>query len=212
MGEGLLFFKSMIVGLGIAAPVGPVGVLCVRRTLTGGPRLGLSSGLGAAVADSLYGAVAAFGLAAVGAWIVQHSEWLRLGGGLFLVCLAGWNLLRGPAAQGKVQADASNVFWAFCSTLFLTLANPVTLLSFAAIFAAVGVTHSADSLTAGLILVAGVFAGSSVWWFGLSGSVLALRNRVSLGWMKRIHYGSALLILLFGLYALVSYFLGDPAS
>ena len=212
MGEGLLFFKSMVVGLGIAAPVGPVGVLCLRRTLTGGPRLGLSSGLGAAVADSLYGAVAAFGLAAVGAWIVQHSDWLRLGGGLFLVCLAGWNLLRGPAAEGKVQTDASNVFWAFCSTLFLTLANPVTLLSFAAIFAAVGITHSADGLAAGMILVAGVFAGSSIWWFGLSGSVLALRGRVSLDWMKRIHYGSALLILLFGLYALGSYLLGEAVS
>lgn len=212
MGEGLLFLKSVIVGLGIAAPLGPVGVLCVRRTLTGGPLLGLSSGLGAAIADALYGAVAAFGLAAVGAWIVQHSEWLRLGGGTFLIILGSWNILRGPSPEGKVQADANNIFWAFCSTLFLTLANPVTLFSFAAIFAAVGVTQSADGMTAGLILVAGVFAGSSLWWFGLSGTVIALRNRVGPGWIKRIHYGSAVLILLFGCYAFASYFFGDPIT
>ncbi len=212
MGEGLLFLKSVIVGLGIAVPMGPVGVLCVRRTLTGGPLLGLSSGLGAAIADTLYGAVAAFGLAAVGVWIVDHSDWLRLGGGLFLIALGAWNLVRGPSAKGKVQADASNLFWAFCSTLALTLANPVTLLSFAAIFAAVGVTQDAHSMAAGIIIVAGVFAGSSVWWFGLAGAVIAMRSRVGPSWMTYIHYGSATIILLFGCYALASYFFGDPIT
>ncbi len=209
MGEGYLFLKAVIVGMGIAAPVGPVGVLCVRRTLSGGPWLGLSSGLGAAIADALYGAIAAFGLTAVGDWLLEQQDWVRLGGGLFLLALGVASWLRGPRERRGYEGNRS-LTWAFSSALLLTLANPITLLSFAAIFAAVGLSSADAGLQAGVIIVTGVFLGSAAWWLGLGGLVLLLREKVTSGWMRRIHYGAALLIISFGLYALGSFLLGDP--
>lgn len=209
MGESYLFLKAVIVGMGIAAPVGPVGVLCVRRTLSGGPRLGLSSGFGAAIADALYGAVAAFGLTAVGAWLLEQQSWVRLGGGLFLLTLGIASWLRGPRERRGYEVNRS-LAWAFSSALLLTLANPITLLSFAAIFAAVGLSAADAGFQAGVTIVGGVFLGSATWWLGLAALVLLLREKVTTGWMRRIHYGAALLIICFGLYALASLVLGDP--
>ena len=211
IGESVIFLKSILVGLGIAVPMGPVGVLCVRRTLTHGPLLGLTSGLGAAFADCLYGAVAAFGLAAVENWIVDHGEWFRLLGGLFLIVLGFWNMAKGPNERRGYEGS-SNLLWAFCSTFALTLANPVTLLAFAAIFAALGLAGSVTSSLDATVLVSGVFVGASVWWIGLAGVVLALRRHVTPSWMKRIHYGSAMIVIAFGCYAVGSYFFGDPLA
>ena len=209
--EAAIFIKSMIVGLGIAVPVGPVGVLCVRRCLTGGPLLGLSSGLGAASADAVYGAIAAFGLAAVGAWMVDHLDWFRIGGGLFLLVMGATSLINGPR-EARKSKETSSLLWAFASAFGLTLANPVTLIALAAIFAALGLAESiTGNVTAG-ILIAGVFAGACLWWLGLALTVLALRRRVSLSWMKRIHYGAAALVIAFGLYAIAGHFFGDPLA
>jgi threonine/homoserine/homoserine lactone efflux protein len=201
-----LFLRSMAVGFGIAAPVGPVGVLCVRRTLFGGPVRGLISGLGAATADAVYGGIAAFGLSTIGEWLVDNQVWVRLIGGVFLLLLGGWSLHRGPRLS-RYARDDPRPFWTFGSTFFLTLANPITLVSFAAIFAAVGVTAPDAGAGTALVLVAGVFTGSAIWWFGLSGLVLLLRRRVTVEWMGRIHYAAAALIMAFGIYALASVFL-----
>ncbi|HMI37760.1 MAG TPA: LysE family transporter, partial [Steroidobacteraceae bacterium] len=121
--------KGMAVGLAIAAPVGPIGLLCIRRTLTDGQRYGLASGLGAATADACYGVIAGFGLAFVAGFLVAQQFWLTLGGGVFLCYLGVRTALARPASRAA-GADPGTLHSAFFSTLLLTLANPMTIMSF----------------------------------------------------------------------------------
>jgi threonine/homoserine/homoserine lactone efflux protein len=163
-----LLIRGVLIGLSIAAPIGPIGVLCIRRTLAEGRTSGLVSGLGVACADALYGSVAALGLSVADALLGQLL-WIRLAGGLFL-CYLG---LRTLAARPPAEATAAEVragrglLGAFGSTFLLTLANPMTILSFAAIFAGLGPRTGASGAEA-LLLVLGVFAGSALWWLILS--------------------------------------------
>ncbi len=129
-----LFLKGLLIGFSIAAPVGPIGVLCIRRTLASGRTIGLLSGLGAATADALYGSLAAFGLTAISGFLVRQQGLLRLLGGAFLCYLGLRAILTRPANAASLNSPASHVN-AYSSTFFLTLTNPLTILSFAAIFA-----------------------------------------------------------------------------
>jgi len=192
--------KGMIIGLSIAAPVGPIGVLCIRRTLTDGRAAGLATGLGAATADAAYGCVAGFGLTVISGFLVGHRFWLGFFGGLFLCYLGIRTLLSKPAAQAA-EVRGGGLGPAYLSTLFLTLTNPMTILSFVAVFAGFGLAASPDYFSAG-ILVAGVFIGSALWWLLLSGGVALFRSRVSAAWMQGINRLSGCIILAFGLYSL----------
>ena len=166
--EIFTFFKGMGIGLAVAVPVGPIGILCIQRSLTQGFRVGFMTGLGAATADAAYGIVAAFGLGAATTILVAESAWFRLIGGVFLVVL-GIRIILSRADRsvfGEVQEKGPSrlaVFGAFSSTFVLTLANPATILSFAAIFAALGLAESDSQLVAGSSMVAGVFLGSLLW-------------------------------------------------
>jgi threonine/homoserine/homoserine lactone efflux protein len=192
--------KGAAIGLSIAAPVGPIGVLCIRRTLAHGRLAGLACGLGAATADSLYGCIAAFGLTAISNFMVSQASWLNLGGGVFLCYLGVTTMLRPPAAtQGP--SGVEDLGSAFASTLLLTLTNPMTILSFVAVFAGFGLARSPSYPAAGA-LVAGVFAGSSLWWLILTAAVARLRRRVGEAWMRAINRASGGVIAAFGLYAL----------
>jgi threonine/homoserine/homoserine lactone efflux protein len=197
------YLRGLLIGFSIAAPVGPIGVLCIRRTLADGQLAGLVSGLGAATADAVYGWIAAFGLTFISTFLVSQQIWLRLVGGLFLLYLGVRTFLSRPASEGAA-ASASGLVGAYASTLVLTLTNPLTILSFAVVFAGLGLgSGTGDYLSAGL-LVAGVFSGSALWWLMLSGGVGLLRSRFSyqaLWWVNRI---SGILILSFGFVALVS--------
>src|SRR6476661_6636317 len=155
--------RGLLLGFSIAAPVGPIGVLCIRRTLADGRLAGLVSGLGAATADALYGAVAGFGLTFVSTFLVSQQVWLRIVGGLFLLFLGLKTFLIKPST---VSADSGGkgLLRAYASTVALTLTNPLTILSFAVVFAGLGLgSGSSDYLSAGL-LVLGVFCGSALWW------------------------------------------------
>jgi threonine/homoserine/homoserine lactone efflux protein len=195
------YLRGAVIGLAIAAPVGPTGVLCIRRTLSDGRLSGLASGLGAATADALYGAVAGFGLTFVSTFVVSQQVWLRIVGGLFLLYLGMRTFLSKPSTTA--DGAGKGLLGAYASTLALTLTNPLTILSFAVDFAGLGLGNgSSDYLSAGL-LVLGVFCGSALWWLLLSGGVSLLRSRFSykgLWWVNRI---SGILILLFGIVALV---------
>ena len=196
--------RGVLIGLSIAAPVGPIGVLCIRRTLAEGRAVGFCSGLGAATADALYGGIAGFGLTAVSGFLVGQQRWLRLVGGIFLLYLGLRTLLARPAERAAV-ARGKGLAGAYLSTLLLTLTNPTTILSFVAIFAGLGLASAArpDYRSAGL-LVAGVFAGSALWWLALSGGVGAARGRFTpraLVWVNRV---SGLIIAGFGALALLS--------
>lgn len=194
--------KGMLIGFSIAAPVGPIGVLCIRRTLAQGRAVGLISGLGAATADALYGCVAGFGLTFVADFLVSQQDWLRLLGGVFL-CYLGVKTFLARPAQGAAPAQGDGLLGAYLSTFALTLTNPLTILSFAAIFAGLGLADSGgDYLSAGM-LVLGVFAGSAAWWLLLSGGVGALRSAFTLGWLVWVNRVSGALIAGFGLLALV---------
>jgi threonine/homoserine/homoserine lactone efflux protein len=196
------FARGLLLGFSIAAPVGPIGVLCIRRTLTQGWRIGFLTGLGAATADATYGAIAAFGLTALSNLLIAEQFWLRLIGGVFLLYLGARTFFAKPATVAA-NATANSLAGAYSSTFLLTLTNPTTILSFAAIFAGFGVASSGSTLSAA-VLVLGVFVGSALWWLLLSGGVTLLRARfrsAALVWVNRI---SGVVIFLFGLLSLAS--------
>ena len=195
--------RGLLVGLSIAAPVGAIGVLCIRRTLAEGRVVGFATGLGAATADAVYGSVAAFGLTFVSNVLIGQQGWFRLIGGLFL-CYLGVKTFRAAPAVQTVSLKGAGLFGAYVSTFFLTLTNPLTVLSFVAVFAGLGVgSASQDYISAGA-LVLGVFLGSAMWWFVLSGGASLFQSSLGpdgLRWMNRI---SGVVIVCFGLVALLS--------
>jgi threonine/homoserine/homoserine lactone efflux protein len=195
-----LFLEGIIIGLAIAAPVGPIGVLCIRRTLADGRASGFVSGLGAATADAVYGAVAAFGLTLVTDFLLEGTSWLRLIGGAFLLYLGVKMFLARPAEKAA-PARGGGLPGAYASTLFLTLTNPTTILSFVAIFAGLGVGGASDALSAAL-LVLGVFLGSAAWWLVLSGTIGLFRSRISTGGLRWVNRVSGAIIAAFGVLAL----------
>ena len=198
-----LFARGLVIGFAIAAPVGPIGMLVIRRTLAEGRLLGLLTGMGAAVADSLYGCVGAFGLTFISSFLMGYAFWTRLIGGAFLIYL-GLSTFR--AKPREVSTGASKVRYAsaFLTTLALTLTNPATILSFMAVFAGLGLGMKAGDYGAAGIVVAGVFVGSALWWLLLSGGVALLRHKLKPGTLKWINYGSGAFLSAFGIYALVS--------
>jgi len=195
--------RGLAVGFSIAAPVGPIGVLCIRRTLAEGRASGLVSGLGAATADAIYGCVAGFGLAFISNFLVSQQVWLRLVGGVFL-CYLGLKTLSAKPAEQAVLAKGNGLVGAYASTFFLTLTNPMTIISFAAIFAGLGLASTSGSYMSAGVLVLGVFIGSALWWLILSGGVGVFREKFNphrLQWVNRI---SGAIITGFGLFALLS--------
>ncbi|BBK33901.1 lysine transporter LysE [Allostella humosa] len=171
----------------IAAPVGPVGVLCVRRTIFEGPVYGFVSGLGAAVADALFGIVAAFGLTVISDFLIGHQGWLKGVGAAFLLFIGGRALLwERDSAPAPISGDS--LLGAFASTFALTVTNPITILAFAGVFAAAGLSGEEATWGRAGMLVAGVFAGSLAWWFllcAVAGGVRHLVREVHLVWVSR---------------------------
>ena len=198
------FLQGLLVGFSIAAPVGPVGLLCIQRSLARGRLSGLVSGLGAATADATYGTIAAFGLTSVSSFLVSEQEWIRLIGGLFLILL-GIRIFKKSKPASSVAAGSSGLARDYTSTYLITLSNPLTVISFAAIFAGLGLAGTGGG-SAAVELVAGVFSGSCLWWVILSAGVGSFKGRLAsggIGWVNRL---SGVIILAFGLVALVSIF------
>jgi len=194
--------KGLLIGFSIAAPVGPIGVLCIRRTLAEGRLAGFLSGLGAATADGLYGCVAAFGLTAFSNLLTAQSGWLKLAGGVFLLYLGARTFFSRPAER---QADArgGSLLGSYLSTLFLTLTNPVTILAFLGIFAGLNLGNTGGDYAAAGVLVAGVFLGSAAWWLTLSTLVGLLRERFTPAAMIWVNRLAGLVIFGFGVAALL---------
>jgi threonine/homoserine/homoserine lactone efflux protein len=201
--EGSVFLRGLLLGFSIAAPVGPIGVLCIRRTLGAGFISGIVSGLGAALADSLYGAVAAFGLTALSGLLLTYSDELRLGGGLFLLYLGGKTFIARPAALAS-GSDAAGRLRDFSSALFLTLTNPMTILSFTAIFAGLGFGGEQSGIHLAGWLVGGVFSGSLLWWVLLSSLVGRFRHRFDSTALRLINRASGIILVWFGFISLFS--------
>ena len=197
------FLRGLAIGFGIAAPVGPIGVLCIRRTLADGRAVGFASGLGAATADAMYGGVAAFGLTLVSTALVGQRVWLQAAGGVFLCYLGVRTWMAAPAATTEASRRGPGLVSAWASTFVLTLTNPATILSFVAIFAGLGLGAGAGGYRPAALMVLGVFLGSALWWLLLSTGVGYFRTaltRQGLRWVNRL---AAAIITAFGIGALV---------
>jgi len=197
------FLKGFVLGFSIAAPVGPIGVLCIRRTLAEGRAAGFASGLGAATADAIYGSIAAFGLTVISNFLRSQEFVLRLVGGAFLCYLGVKTWLAQPtervaAAEGKGPIDS------YASTFFLTLTNPMTIFSFIAVFAGLGFVSGNNDLLSAAFLVLGAFGGSAFWWLLLSGGVSLFRSRFDVRALRWINWVSGIIIMTFGALALWS--------
>lgn len=197
--------RGLIFGLSIAAVVGPMSVLCMQRTVNRGLLYGLVSGMGIATADGIYGSIAGFGLTVIISLLFSLQLWIHLLGGLFLIYLGIRTMLTKPAERAAAaKANASNLLGAYVSTLLLTLTNPLTILSFAVIFAGIGVGATQNSALSATLVVLGVFLGSALWWCFLTGSISLFRKRFTPTWLLWINRISGSVIAIFGVLALLS--------
>ncbi len=195
------FLKGLVLGFSIAAPVGPIGILCIRRTMTEGRMFGLATGLGAATADALYGTVAALGLTFISGLLLSQRDWLGLVGGGFLLYL-GFTTFRANAPTTTVADAKHGIAGSYLSALLLTLTNPMTILFFTAVFAGLGIADAAGDYGSGGLMVLGVFSGSALWWLLLTGGVVLLQTKVEtipLVWINRI---AGVVLIVFGAAAL----------
>lgn len=196
------YLRGLVIGFSIAAVVGPIGILCIQRSVQKGFRFGFVTGMGAATADGIYGGIAAFGLTVVSGFLVNQQSWIRLLGGLFLVYLGSRTILIRPVERAA-QSRGNNVLGAYASTLLLTLTNPLTILSFAAIFAGLGVGMSGKGNLAATLVTLGVFSGSCAWWLLLSGGVSLLRARITGRWLLWINRIAGVVLVIFGIIAVI---------
>ena len=201
MERGLIsiLLQGAILGFSIAAPVGPIGLLCIRRTAARGFRSGFFSGLGAASADAFYGTIAAAGLTLVADFLVKQGDWFALLGGTFLVFLGVRTFLSKPPDEGEAE-ESGSMAGDYFSTFLLTLSNPLTIFSFAAVLGGLNMGAASEFRMGAFVLVLGVFTGSALWWLGLSTAVHFLRGLATLKvlvWVNRIA-GAA--ISVFGLF------------
>ena len=196
--------KGILIGFSIAAPLGPIGLLCIRRSLADGRTAGLATGLGAATADAAYGCIAGFGLTAVSSFLVSQKLWLGFVGGLVL-CYLGVRTFLARPSENPGGISETGLSSAYLSTLVLTLTNPMTILSFVAVFAGLGLAGAPDYFNASL-LVGGVFTGSAIWWSLLSSGTAVFRSQFNSERLRLVNRISGGLLVAFGVYAVASCF------
>jgi threonine/homoserine/homoserine lactone efflux protein len=203
--EYTLILKGIIIGFALALPIGPIGILCIRKTAAEGHLSGMVIGFGAATADAVYGFIAAFGLTVISDALVTRQVWFRLIGGAFL-CYLGIKTLMAKPAENSQGSNEKGLLGSYVSTFLLTLTNPLSIIAFIGVFAGFGLRNADLSLGSAASLIAGVFLGSSLWFFLLSYGITLFREKINatgLGWVNRI---SGFLIIVFGLIAIASFF------
>lgn len=200
-----IFLKGILLGFSIAAPVGPIGILCIQKTVRYGRFSGLFSGLGAATADAMYVVIAMLGLTALSSFLIAQHFWINLSGALFLLYL-GWKMFFSNAFEEGQKVSHKTLLQDFLSTFFLTLTNPMTILAFIAVLAGLGITTLQGDYFEAMRLVSGVFLGSCAWWLLLSEGITLFRHKVSLQAMHVINKIAGISIAGFGLAALFASF------
>jgi len=212
--EWLTFLtKGMLIGFVASIPLGPVGVICVQRTLTKGRRSGFFSGLGAATADTIFAVIAAFFLSMVLAFVERHIDVLKVIGGICVIIVGVNIFLKNPAVQiRKNRANKGNLWSDYLSVFFITLTNPAFILMFIALFASFGISSDEGPTFQGTGLIAGVFVGASFWWFNLTLAVSFLRRRFRPRHMLYLNRISGSLIVALGAIAILSLFTHIPVE
>jgi threonine/homoserine/homoserine lactone efflux protein len=194
----IYLLKGLILGISVAAPVGPIGILCINRTLNKNFSAGFFSGLGAATADFLYGVIAVFGLTLVSDFLIEQKLWIQLIGIIFLAYMGIKTLRKKEENLDLNPSKDKGLLKDYFSSFFLTISNPLTILFFIGLFAASGLSSTMNGTKSALPLLIGLFAGSCMWWLFLSGLVNQLRKKISKNLLKKIDLVSGILILLFG--------------
>jgi threonine/homoserine/homoserine lactone efflux protein len=205
--DWLVLPKGVLLGVSIAAPVGPIGVLTIRRSISDGFRMGFATGLGAATAVAFYGFVAAFGLTAIMSLLTDHADAIRLVGGAMLLLIGIRALWRSRILSSSEEAKAGRVMTpagSYVQTVGLTLTNPMTILAFIGMFAGIGISSGGAEVANAVALVIGVGLGSAAWWLFLAFVTTRIRHRLSSGMVGLINAGSSLIIIDFGVAALFS--------
>lgn len=200
--ELTFLIKGIIIGFAVAAPVGPIGILTIKRTLNQGRRSGFITGMGAACADTLYGMIAGLSLTTVTSFLLTEQYWLKLFGGIFLLILGVITFLTKPKLARTIVGK-KGLMNNFVSTFLLTLTNPFTIFTFLAIFAGFGLGSATITHISTALLIIGVFFGSSLWWLTLSYIVSILRNKITMDRLFWINRLSGVIIFLFGVVALL---------
>jgi threonine/homoserine/homoserine lactone efflux protein len=193
------FIKGFLIGFIVAAPLGPIGIISLQRTISNGYLSGLFSGLGISTADAIYSSIAAFGVTAISSLLITQQLWLRLIGGI-IICGFGIRIY-GQAGSQKVSESANHksCLGAYFSALILTLVNPALIVSFTAIFASMGIVYASLNYFSTFLLVVGVFAGSAIWWVFLCGMASQLKMRFTESFIEKINHVSGIIIAGFGL-------------
>lgn len=199
-----LLLKSMLIGLAIAAPVGPMAVLCVNRVLNQGVASGVSTGFGIATADAMFGCIAGFGLSVISGFLISHQLYIRWIGGVLLILMGVKLLLKAKpidilSAKSRGKNHLGNYFYA----IVLTLTNPITLMAVIAIFAGLGIGSTYTDYYHAVIVIIGMFCGSLIWWLALTLFVRMMHHRISPQAMLWINRFSGVIITIFGILALV---------
>ncbi len=200
-----LFLKGFAIGMIVAVPMGPIGLLCVNRTLSKGPLYGLISGLGVATADAISGGVVVLGLTLVSSFLLAEMIWLRLIGGIFLCYLGVRIFATEPRPQSVIDKENKNLLGAYASTFLLTFSNPLTLLSFVAIYAGWGVEDLSEHRLLAAVLTLGIFCGSASWWVALSCGMPVLRVMFTREGLRWVHRVSGAIIAGFGVIILLTF-------
>ena len=173
-----LFLQGFIIGVTMAAPIGPIAILTIRRSLTRGHHAGIATALGVALADGIYAVIAAFGITAISSFLVTQRDLLYIVGGLLLIFLGIRAYNTKPIELQRPIASAG-FFPTMLQTMLITLTNPMTILTFLAAFAAIGFEGQQHSMYEAILLCLGVFSGSGLWFIGLSLLIAHFRNRVT---------------------------------
>lgn len=204
-------FDGIIIGFSASVPLGPIGVLCIQRTLNKGRMSGFFSGLGAAFSDTIYAIIAGFSLSFIVNFIEERLMLIQIFGALILIFLGVRIFLSNPAVQLRKQKKGKgNLFQDFISTFFITVSNPLAIFLFLAFFASIGAVKPGDSVINHLILIGGVFGGASLWWFILSSIINLFRSKINLRrlwWLNKIA-GATIVILV--VIAFVIFLIDSP--
>jgi threonine/homoserine/homoserine lactone efflux protein len=198
----IIFLKGIFIGFAMAVPIGPIGIMCIRRTLSEGRLHGLIIGLGAATADLIYGCIAAFGITFISDALVSQRFWLRIVGGVLLLYL-GIRTLRKRPADPNIPATSNGIIRSYLTAFLITLTNLLTIFAFIAVFAALGLGNEAI-IFSGSALVLGVFIGSFLWFISLSSGVMIFRKKLDLIGLKWVNKISGVLIVLSGVIVMAS--------
>lgn len=195
------FYRGLVVGFMISAPVGPIGLLCIRRTAQRGLLIGFATGLGAATADAFFGALATFGVAAILGWVAGFENEIRIGGSIILAFMAGNAWGKKPHFSAEADPSVGNILKAFASGLALTCTNPVTILATLAVIATLsGQLNSYEAA----IMTCGIFGGAAAWWLLLAGGVAVFRKHFTERTILIINRGTAILLAIIAVYALAT--------